>query len=187
MTPRSSIAASPSHTPALAKDDRDVRLVDAFASGTPGSRKRRQALAAKLVRHAADLEPGLPPEPPLAVLAKLDELRADALGPAGLWMRDHVRPRHGRRRAHHRRSSGSARRRDRCHGRRRQLASRRPEPPAGRGQTTQAARPSAGRRAQEGRQDNARLARLAAGVRLRRLRRIKNPLSRAKERLPTHA
>ena len=78
--------------PPLAKADRDPRLVDAFKPDTPGSQQRRQALAAKLIRHAAKLTPGTPPEPPLAVLAEVDKLRERELGPTGLWLRDHLRP-----------------------------------------------------------------------------------------------
>ena len=76
--------------PEVPEDQRDPGLVEAFDGNSPEARKRRQALTARLVRLAAGMEPGRPPEPALEVLAAVDRLRNDDLGAVGVWLRDSI-------------------------------------------------------------------------------------------------
>lgn len=77
--------------PGLPEGERDSRLVNAWNGDDPEAVRRRQAVAAKLVRHAANQTPGVPPEPPAEVLAYVDELREADIGEVGVWLRDRVR------------------------------------------------------------------------------------------------
>ena len=77
--------------PPIPESERDEGLIHAFESDRPGAVKRRQALAAKLVRHAAKLTPGSPPKPPTEALAELDRIREEDIGEVGVWLRDNIR------------------------------------------------------------------------------------------------
>ena len=76
--------------PEVPEKERDPGLVEAFHGASGDAQKRRQALAAKLVRLVAGLEPGVPPEAPLEVREANNALRDTDLGPVGCWLRDNV-------------------------------------------------------------------------------------------------
>ncbi|MCY4087481.1 MAG: hypothetical protein OXG37_11545 [Actinomycetia bacterium] len=76
--------------PEVPKDQRDSALVEAFDGNSPAARKRRQALAARLVKLAAGLKPGRPPELIPEVFEAVDRLREDDLGAVGVWLRDTI-------------------------------------------------------------------------------------------------
>ena len=77
--------------PAIPEGERDPRLMGAWDGDDLEAVRRRQALAAKLVHHAAKHEPGSPPEPPDEALAALDRIREEDIGEVGVWLKDHVR------------------------------------------------------------------------------------------------
>ena len=75
---------------AVSEGERDPQLRRAFHLETPGSVERRQALAALLVRMAAGMGDGRPPDIPDAVKDATARLLAADLGDEGVWLRDAV-------------------------------------------------------------------------------------------------